>query len=167
MTKQELSAWFAGSLPDDWYLEPVSVVFDRDEIIVTGQLVTPKTKKGDDVTVAEVARIEQFREQSREARMAIASRAQVKFGRVVSWAASCGETKAAFTTASVPAMTRLQFDERATLDTLIEAGVARSRSEALAWCVKLVADNESEWIGNLRSALSAVEDARQKGPATG
>jgi hypothetical protein len=50
------------------------------------------------------------------------------------------------------------------LDTLVDAGVARSRSDALAWCVRLVGRNQEEWIGSLRDALVAVEAARSQGP---
>jgi hypothetical protein len=50
------------------------------------------------------------------------------------------------------------------LDTLVEAGVARSRSEALAWCVRLVGRNQAEWIESLRTALGAVGRARAEGP---
>ena len=82
----------------------------------------------------------------------------------MSWAARCGDTEAAFTTASVPVMTRLRMRERAVLDTLIDAGVARSRSEALAWCVRLVDRHQGEWIGQLRDALTAVQEARAAGP---
>lgn len=165
VTKQDLAAWFAGSLPDDWFTEPVRVIFDRDEIQVTGQLAAPQVDDGGNTSLAEEARIEQHRENTREQRMAVASRAQEKFERVVSWGASCGETEQLFTTASSPAMTRLHLEQRQVLDTLIDAGVARSRSDALAWCVNLVAENESEWIGNLRSALEAVEQAREQGPS--
>jgi hypothetical protein len=42
--------------------------------------------------------------------------------------------------------------------------VARSRSHALAWCVRLVGDNEQEWIGDLRDALKSVERVRAEGP---
>ncbi len=165
-TAEELSAWFAGSLPDDWFTGPATVRFDRDEILVTGDLAAPKVAEGDPAEVARAARIEAFRESTREARIAIALRAEERFERKVSWAATCGDTAVAFTTASVPAMTRLGFEQRATLDTLIDAGVARSRSEALAWCVDLVAEHESTWIAELREALSAVQDARRKGPAS-
>jgi len=164
---EELSAWFAGSLPDDWFTAPVAVRFDRDEILVTGELAAPTLGKGDPSEVAESARIDAFRESSRDERIGIALRAEERFERKVSWAATCGGTTARFTTASVPAMTRLGFEQRATLDTLIDAGVARSRSEALAWCVELVAEHESTWIAELREALSAVQDARRKGPASG
>jgi len=57
--------------------------------------------------------------------------------------------------------------ERGVLDTLVDARVARSRSEALAWCVRLVGDNESAWIDSLRSALGGVTEARKAGPKPG
>lgn len=164
VTKQELSAWFAGHLPDDWFAEPATVAFDRDEILVTGRLAMPRTADGDDKAIAANARIAAFREETREHRMAIAERAQGLFLRHVSWAVGCGERDAAFTTANVPVMTRLGMSDRAVLDTLIDAGVARSRSEALAWCVRLVAENESDWIGRLREAMTDLEELRRQGP---
>ncbi len=160
----ELGAWFAGNLPDDWFLEPASVTFDRDEILVTGHLAMPDVSEGDDRAIAAHARIAAFREDTRQQRMAIAERAQGLYLRHVSWAVRCGDKEAAFTTANVPVMTRLAMEDRAVLDTLIDAGVARSRSEALAWCVRLVADNESEWIDKLRSAMTEVEELRRQGP---
>jgi hypothetical protein len=45
--------------------------------------------------------------------------------------------------------------------------VERSRSDALAWCVRLVGDNESAWIEKLRGALGAVHEARGQGPKAG
>ncbi len=146
------------------FSEPPVVRVDRDEILVTGALPLPKLGKGDDAAIAAHARIEAFREDTREGRIAIAERAEQKFVRKVSWAVTCGDEHVAFTTASVPVMTRLNIDERATLDTLIDAGVARSRSEALAWCVQLVADNESEWIDKLRGAMEELTELREQGP---
>ena len=70
-----------------------------------------------------------------------------------------------FTNLSVPVMTRLRQPERLVLDTLVDSGVARSRSDALAWCVKLVAANADEWLRDLREAMEAVESVRQQGPA--
>src|SRR5450756_1390995 len=68
------------------------------------------------------------------------------------------------TTVSAPVMTRLRQPERRVLDTLVDAGVARSRSDALAWCVRLVGRNQDEWIAGLREALVGVERARAAGP---
>jgi hypothetical protein len=166
VTAEELEAWFTGSVPDHWFTGPVEVRVDRDEILVTGELPAPELAEGQPAGVAEAARIESFREDSREQRISVAQRAEARFERKVSWRATCGSTTTAFTTASVPAMTRLRFDQRATLDTLIDAGVARSRSEALAWCVELVAEHEADWIAQLRDALGAVEEARRRGPSS-
>jgi hypothetical protein len=169
-----LSAWFAGRVPDDWFVAPVEVTVDREEILVTGQLPEPAVappeegqgdgEEADTREVAARARIEAFREETRDKRIRIATEAEGRFSRKVSWAARCGDTTAAFTTASVPVMTRLRMHERAVLDTLIDAGVARSRSEALAWCVRLVDRHQGEWIDQLRDALTAVQEARAAGP---
>lgn len=163
---QELNAWFAGNLPDDWFTGPVSVDFDRDEIIVDGDLAVPTTGDETDIALAAQARIEAFRENTREDRIGVAARAEATFLRKVSWTVTCGTESAAYTVASVPVMTRLHMDDRRLLDTLIDAGVARSRSEALAWTVRLVADNEAEWIGQLRDAMTEVEELRKQGPAS-
>ena len=96
--------------------------------------------------------------------MRIADEAQPAFRRTVSWGAVCGGSKVLFTTAGVPVMTRLRMADRRVLDTLIDGGVARSRSEALAWCVRLVAEHEVDWIRDLRDAMTAVEDVRNRGP---
>ncbi|MDG2111304.1 MAG: hypothetical protein P8N02_01680 [Actinomycetota bacterium] len=165
----ELAAWFAGSLPDDWFGEPVSVDFDRDEIIVTGRLqpadLSPDSSE-DAAAVAEEARIASFREDTRAQRVVVAERAETQFRRHITWAVTCGETEALFTSANVPVMTRLRFEDRKVLDTLVGAGVARSRADALAWCVRLVGDNESDWIADIREAMQAVEQARNRGPAS-
>lgn len=166
VSAEELAAWFTGSLPDDWFRGPVEVQVDRDEILVNGDLPVPVLADDQPAAVAEAARIDAFREATRDQRIAVAQRAEARFERKVSWMATCGGTTMAFTTASVPAMTRLRFAQRATLDTLIDAGVARSRSEALAWCVDLVAEHEADWIAELRDALGAVEAARRRGPGS-
>ena len=51
------------------------------------------------------------------------------------------------------------------LDTLIDAGVARSRSEAMAWCVRLVGKHQGDWITQLRTAMAQVEQVRANGPS--
>lgn len=97
--------------------------------------------------------------------MAIADEAEVVWGRKVSWGVTCGEHDEFFTTLSTPVMTRLRMEERNVLDTLIDAGVARSRSsEALAWCVRLVGHHEADWIARLHEAVATIEEARRSGP---
>ncbi len=162
-----IGAWFAGRVPDSWFEGSPSIEIDGDEIQVVGTLAPPQLPEGageDEVRVAEQARITGFREESRGARMRIADEAQPGFRRTVSWGAVCGGSTALFTTAGVPVMTRLRMADRRVLDTLIDAGVARSRSEALAWCVRLVAQHEADWIKELRDAMSAVEEVRSRGP---
>lgn len=165
----EVQGWFAGRLPDGWFTGPSEVTFDREEILVVGALPEPDVGKGATAgarAAAHESKIDGWREETRERRMRIAQEAERRFGRKVSWGATCGEARKLFTTLSVPHMTRLRMPERAVLDTLVEAGVARSRSEALAWCVRLVGENQAEWIGKLREALAGVEQVRAEGPIT-
>jgi hypothetical protein len=163
---EQVAAWFAGRVPDGWFTAVPEVRADRDEILVLGELAPPANlPEGDDAQrVALEARIAGFREDTRRQRMRVADEAQARWQRVVSWGARCGGVERWFTTASVPVMTRLRFDDRAVLDTLIDAGVARSRSEALAWCVRLVGQHQGDWIARLRNAMSAVEQVRAEGP---
>jgi hypothetical protein len=159
--------WFVGRLPDGWFSGPPEITYDREEILVVGSLAEPEQAKESDAdtrVAASFARIEGFREDTRAARMRIADQAEAKFGRKVAWGATCGGERVLFTSLSVPVMTRLRMQERAVLDTLVEANVARSRSEALAWCVRLVRDHEVEWIDQLRDALAHVDEARAGGP---
>ena len=140
---------------------------DREEILVVGTLAEPDyPKDADDAAraAAREARIQRFREDTREQRMTIADEAEQRTGRKVAWGARCGDERRVFTTLAVPVMTRLRMRERQVLDTLVGAGVARSRSDALAWCVRLVRDHEGEWIEQLRDALVAVDEARANGP---
>ena len=159
--------WFVGRLPDGWFGGPPEITYDRDEILVVGNLPDPEGAAREDAetrAAARQARIESFREETRQQRIRIAAAAEDKFGRKVAWGAECGGERAVFTTLSIPVMTRLRMKERAVLDTLIEAGVARSRSEALAWCVRLVARHEADWIKDLRDALTHVQRVRTEGP---
>jgi hypothetical protein len=161
-----VEGWFAGRLPEGWFEEAPEISTDRDEILVVGRIPAPDAA-GDDTAKAEAeaGRITRFREETREARMKIAREAEHRFGRKVAWGAVAGDTRAHFTTLSVPVMTRLRQPERQVLDTLVDAGVARSRSEALAWCVKLVGRNTEEWLAELRTAMESVQQVRERGPA--
>jgi hypothetical protein len=162
-----LSGWLTGRLPEDWFEGAPSVTVDRDEILVVGRVPAPEVPGDDDVSrsAAEAGRITRFREETRDERMAIDREAQHLFGRSIAWGAEAGETSVVFTNLSVPVMTRLRQPERLVLDTLVDSGVARSRSDALAWCVKLVGSNADEWLRDLREAMEAVESVRQQGPA--
>ena len=157
----EIQAWFAGRLPGEWFSGPAEVTVDREEITIIGTLPEPES---DNATVAAQGRIKRFREETRARRIDIASEAARKFGRKVAWGARCGTVTEMFTTLSVPVMTRLRQAERRVLDTLVDAGVARSRSDALAWCVRLTGEHADAWLAELREALLRVEEVRAQGP---
>ncbi|MFE3796605.1 hypothetical protein KHQ06_04970 [Nocardia tengchongensis] len=171
--------WFAGRLPADWFTGPATLEVDRDEIVVFGELPlppaepAPATELDADVADAPPAGVPQatregllarFRETTRPARMQIAQEAQARYGRNVAWGVLVDGERIMFTHLAVPVMTRLRQPERKVLDTLVDAGVARSRSDALAWTVKLAGKHAEEWLGELRTAMRKVDDLRTEGP---
>jgi hypothetical protein len=179
---EQVRGWFLGRLPDGWFAGQPEIHVDREEITVLGQLPPVRAaaagpeaaedgagegpagsaEAGEDAIAA--GRSRRFREETREARIGIAREAERLFGRKVSWGVVSEGRRVMFTTLSVPVMTRLRQAERRVLDTLVEAGVARSRSDALAWCVRLVGEHEDSWLTALRGALRRVEQVRAEGP---
>lgn len=164
--EEALRAWFTGRLPDGWFTGPPDIRVDREEITVIGTLADAESSSGTEAEAAAAAdgRSRRFREETREHRIEIAREAEHKFGRKVSWGVEIGGRRVMFTTFSVPVMTRLRQAERQVLDTLVDAGVARSRSDALAWCVRLVGEHQDTWLADLRTALRKVEQVRAEGP---
>ena len=159
-----VAEWFAGRLPSDWFAGDPEVTVDREEITVTGRL--PDTA---DATAARASgRAARFREETRAERMRIADEAENAYGRKVSWGVivGTGDTtdRVLFTHLAVPVMTRLRQPERSVLDTLVDSGVARSRADALAWCVRLVGQHTEDWLTKLRAAMAEVDDLRAQGP---
>jgi hypothetical protein len=148
----EIAAFVQANVPQGWFTGTPTVEADEDEILVVGVLPTEKA-------------VDAFRESTRQERMAIAREAESRFGRPVSWGVQRDGATTLFTTQSSPVMTRLRLRERAVLTTLIDAGIARSRSEALAWCVKLVERHQADWLAELREALAGVEQVRVGGPS--
>ncbi|GAB3935585.1 hypothetical protein GCM10029976_046050 [Kribbella albertanoniae] len=164
---ERVRGWVTGRLPGEWFEGEPELTIDRDEILIVGTLKAPE--QGGDVSAAERSaaeegRIKQFREDTRERRIEIARELEHATRRKVAWGVDCGATRKVFTSLSAPVMTRLRQPERQVLDTLVEAGVARSRSDALGWCVKLVSQHADTWLGDLREALTKVEDVRSAGP---
>ncbi|MBP3086410.1 hypothetical protein [Mycolicibacterium fortuitum] len=162
---EDAAEWFAGRLPESWFTGDPTVVVDREEITVIGRLPDPQ----DAETKARASgRASRFREETRGERMRIADEAQGRFDRKVSWGVEIGTgdnvERILFTHLAVPVMTRLKQPERQVLDTLVDAGVARSRSDALAWSVRLVGQHTEEWLDKLREAMKAVDDLRAEGP---
>ncbi len=165
---ERVRGWFAGRLPATWFTSAPDILLDREEIIIIGTLADPATAGVSDAERAAAAegRIRKFREETKSRRIAIAREAEHRFRRKVSWGATCANVTEMFTTLSVPVMTRLRQPERRVLDTLVDAGVARSRSDALAWCVRLTGENADAWLSKLRAALRHVEEVRDQGPGS-
>ncbi|WP_280637365.1 hypothetical protein [Nocardioides sp. W7] len=171
-TREVIRGWFTGRLPEAWTAGPAEIAVDREEITV--RLSVPDVAVAEGASPAEVAearagRAKAFREDTREARMAIAREAEHRYARKVSWGVRLGEDEDAhgelWTHLATPVMTRLRQPQRQVLDTLVDAGVARSRADALAWCVRLVGQHEGDWLAELRDATGRVADVRAKGPA--
>ena len=165
---ERVRGWFVGRLPEEWRSTPPEITVDREEITVVltvDDVDLPDGSSDAERDEARAGRTKAFREDTRGRRMEIAREAEHRFDRKVSWAVRLGDRTELFTHVAAPTMTRLRQRERLVLDTLVDAGVARSRAEALAWCVKLVGQHESDWLGELREAMSHVADVRTKGPA--
>jgi hypothetical protein len=169
---ERVRGWFTGRLPEEWRAAPPEITVDRDEITVVLHL--SDVDLADDASEAErsearAGRSKAFREETRRKRMSIADEAQHRFERKVSWGVVLGEGeephRELFTHVAAPVMTRLRQPQRIVLDTLVAGGVARSRADALAWCVRLVGQHEDDWLAELREAMSAVADVRSRGPA--
>ena len=161
-TTNEIIAWFGGRLPADWteHGEP-SITVDRDEITVILTIDAPDAD--DDAVRAEAVagRVAGWRDETKQQRIRIAREAERRFEKPQ----AALDFAAVFTHLAVPTMTRLRQPERQILDTLIAAGVARSRADALAWCVKLVGKHTDEWLDQLRHAIDEVDRIRAEGPA--
>ena len=183
---EQVRGWFTGRLPDEWFAGAPEIMVDREEITVIGHLASSGEAADGEAAAgggtarpsgtgggtagqavagaAAIDRSRRFREETRDSRIEIAREAEHTFGRKVSWGVICDGRKVMFTTLSIPVMTRLRQSERRVLDTLVDAGVARSRSDALAWCVRLVGEHEDAWLSGLREALRHVEQVRAEGP---
>jgi hypothetical protein len=172
--RSTIEAWFAGRLPADWTTQSPTIEIDREEITVVLALEAPTLIDSGDESTDDAAahaaaiegRVTGFREDTRDRRMAIAREAEHRYGRSVAWGVSVDGDRELFTHLAVPVMTRLRQPERMVLDTLVAANIARSRSDAVAWCVRLVGRNTDEWLAELRTAMHAVEQVRATGPDT-
>lgn len=166
-TTTDITAWFRGRLPADWVAAaPAEITVDREEITVVVHLDAPDLADTDAAARTEAVdgRVQRFRDETRDQRVEIARVAEHRFERKVSWGAAIDDRVALFTHLAVPTMTRLRQPERQVLDTLIAAGVARSRADALAWCVRLVGQHTDDWLVRLRTAIDDVERIRAEGP---
>jgi len=159
--------WFTGRLPDQWQDSPPRINVDREEITVVLNLPDVRLDEGAseaEAAEARAGRAKAFREETRDTRISIAREAEHRFDRRVSWGVVIGDHEEMFTHVAAPVMTRLRQPQRQVLDTLIDAGIARSRSEALAWCVRLVEQHTDAWLSDLREAMSQIADIRNRDP---
>lgn len=167
-TTAAIRGWFTGRLPEEWTATAApTITVDREEITVVLSIAEPAVGDGAseaEQSAARAGRVKAFREDTRERRIELAREVEHRFDRKVAWGVACGERQELFTHLAVPVMTRLRQPERQVLDTLVEAGVARSRAHALAWCVRLVGEHTEDWLTQLRSAMQQVQQVREAGP---
>jgi hypothetical protein len=167
MSTAEIRGWLAGRLPEGLWEAVADVIADREEITVIGRIAAPEISDEADDAERDAAiegRIAEFRERTRGTRIAVARETERRFDRKVAWGVECAGKRAVFTNVSAPVMTRLRQPERQVLDLLVEAGVARSRSDALGWCVRLVQQHADDWLSELRDSLEHVRKVREQGP---
>jgi len=164
-TAADVVAWFTARLPEEWRAPGApEVTVDREEVVVILTVAAPEVDDPATLPAAIDGRVAGFREDTRERRIAIAQEAESRFERKVSWGLRVDDRTFMFTHLAAPVMTRLRQPERLVLDTLVAGGVARSRSEALAWCVRLVGQHTGDWLEQLRTALQDVDRVRAQGP---
>ena len=153
---ETLSVSLASLLPGNWFVATPTLAVDDDEVLIVGTLSAQSPGGGDPAA---------FREATRKERMKIADRLEVIAKRSIAWGVRVSDEVTVFTSLSVPVMTRLRITEREVLDTLVSAGVAKSRSDAAAWCVRFVGQREGSWLSNLRDTLEGVSKVREEGPS--
>jgi hypothetical protein len=149
--KAAVHRWFVPRLPAHGLPGPAHVDVDRDEILL---LVQPP----DDVTTAE------FRESTRALRIRLAREAEETFGRQVSWGTLRQGARRLFTTVRTAVTAQLAMPERQVLDTLVSAGVATDRADAVGHCIRLVGQHEADWLADLCDAVAATPDGRPERP---
>lgn len=167
VSESGITAWFTGRLPAGWQQNAPQITVDREEITV--RITLDPLAMDDDSTEARTqaaaGQLASWREDTRDERITVAREAEARFDKKVSWGAGVAEESALFTHLAVPVMTRLRQPQRLVLDTLVESGVARSRADALSWCVRLVGRHSEDWLAELRGAMENVKDVRGRGPA--
>ena len=152
---EELRVALASLLPGTWFVGAPTLIVDDEEVLIVGALSEQSPGGFDPIG---------FREATRKERMKIADRLGAVAKRSVAWGVSVDDAVTVFTSLAIPVMTRLRITEREVLDTLVSAGVAKSRSDAASWCVRFVGQHQSSWLTDLRSTLENVSKVRSEGP---
>lgn len=161
MQTAEIQTWLAEQLPHELTAAPPEVRLYDDELVVTLQVAPPAADNGDEGEL-EQRLIARLRETSRPLRMQLARDLQHRLHVPVAWGMRCGATETIFTSRTVPVMTRLNRREREVLDTLVAAGVAETRSAALAYTVRAFAEAHGEWLDEVGIVIEQVQQVRSK-----
>jgi hypothetical protein len=154
MRDDDLLSLLARRLPPDLAAAP-EVRRYPDELVLVLQLDGP-------AGVEPQALIARRREETRGLRMEIARELERATGLPVAWGMRAGGLEVLFTTRTTPVMTRLGRAERELLDTLVAAGVADTRSSALAYAVRAFAAEHADWLAEVRAAIAEVERVRAR-----
>ena len=165
MKREELQRWIQDRLPAQLLAGAPEISFYDDEVVVLLPIAadSPDGPLTDDQRREVALRlIGRRREETRSLRMQLARDVQEIAGRPVAWGMRVGDTTALFTTRSAPVMTRLGRAERDVLDTLVAAGVADTRSSALAYTVRAFAAEHADWLAEVRAAIEQVDQVRAR-----
>ena len=165
----EITGRVRGARAADLHAAVPHIEVDRGEMRVFGDDGAPEVPDGLDaegIAAAEQARIDRFRVETRDRRIAVARQAEARYGRPISWGATSGATIRHFTTVHAFVPTRLDFEQRRVLDHLVDAGIAKNRGQGLAWCVDLVRQNEEGWLTRLQEALDTLNETADAAPPT-
>jgi hypothetical protein len=163
--KEELQRRLQERLPAQLLAGAPEISVYDDEIVVLLPIVADSLNSSladDEQRDAALRLISRRREETRSLRMQLARDVQELAGRPVAWGMRVGDTTALFTTRSAPVMTRLGRAERDVLDTLVAAGVADTRSSALAYTVRAFAAEHADWLAEVRAAIEQVEQVRAR-----
>jgi hypothetical protein len=163
--KDELQHWLQEQLPAQLLASAPEIAVYDDEVVVMLPLTAEAPgaeSSNEDQRDAALRLIGQRREETRALRMRFARDLQEIFGRPVAWGMRAGETSVLFTTRTAPVMTRLGRAERNVLDTLVAAGVADTRSSALAYTVRAFATEHADWLAEVRAAIKQVDQVRAR-----
>jgi hypothetical protein len=161
MPDRDLQSWVAQQLPPIVNHRPPEVRQYTDELVLVLHVAPPAASEGEPSEAIQelTARL---RNETRALRMKIAGELERTLGLPVAWGMRVGDLETLFTTRTVPVMTRLGRAERDVLDTLVAAGVADTRSSALAYTVRAFAAEHGAWLAEVREAIAEVDRVRSR-----
>lgn len=167
MKIHDLQRWLHERLPADLLADaPEISVYDDEIVIVLPINADPYPAAAEHDPEAQrqavLDQIAQRREETRAHRIRLAREIQKSFGLPVAWGMRQGQIRVLFTSRTVPVMTRLGRSERDVLDTLVAAGVAETRSAALAYVVRAFAIEHADWLVEVRQVIEQVEQVRAR-----